>query len=124
MARWELIEEIRDTGYYIGWSRKHPYVHRPVPMQPMSKASLVQIGGRKGMYKVKGLTFAHSIFGKVWGEHEIGLKLFDKTYIVKTLEDARSKATELKKEIAKTFDSVTHSNERGELVSPKQEEDK
>ncbi len=41
MAKWELITEVKDAGYYIGWKRVHPEIHMPEPMEPMSKTSLV-----------------------------------------------------------------------------------
>lgn len=112
MGNWELITEVKDTGYYIGWRRRHKMIHMPEPMQPMGKTSLVQIGGRDGNYEVRGLTYAHSIFEP----HGEGLKLFDSTYSCKTREEALSKAAELKRHIAKLFDDITRSDNIGSLI--------
>jgi len=114
MSKWELLTEIKDTGYYIGWRRIHPNIHMPIPMQPMSKTSLVQIGGQDGLYQVRGLTYAHSIF--LAHEHKAGLKLFDESHHSKTIEEARTKATELKRKIAKLFDDVSRSDSLGNLI--------
>ncbi len=114
MNNWELITEVKDTGYYIGWRRGHKFIHMPEPMQPMSKTSLVQIGGYDGSYQVRGLTFAHSVFEAHL--HKPGLNLFDESYICTTLEEARDKATELKHRIAKQFDGITKSDNNGDLI--------
>ena len=116
MAKWELIAEVKDTGYYIGWKRAHKFIHVPEPIEPMGKTSLVQLGGRKGNYlnhyEVRGLTYAHFIFEP----HKAGLKLFDEVYFCQTIEEARVKATELKKKIARLFDEITRSDETGNLT--------
>ena len=112
MSKWEVITEVKDTGYYIGWQRDHKMIHMPEPMEPMSKTSLVHIGGRDGCYQVRGLTFAHSVFE----QHRPGLRLFDKTYIYQTMTESQVKATELKKTIAKLFDGITRSDSNGNLV--------
>jgi hypothetical protein len=117
MAKWELITEVKDSGYYIGWRRVHPMIHMPDPMEPMGKSSLVQIGGHDGLYEVRGLTYAHSVFRE--SEHGIGrsgLKIFDETRLCGTLDEARTKATGLKKRIARLFDGVTKSDCEGRLV--------
>ena len=86
MAKWELLAEHKDTGYYIGWHRIHRMIHTPKPMQPMSKDSLVQIGGHEGLYEVRGMTTAHSILPDMeYSIGKLGLKLFDETHICKTL---------------------------------------
>ena len=113
MAKWELIAEVKDAGYYIGWRRRHPEIHMPEPMQPMSKSSLVQIGGREGSYEVRGLTYAHSVFAEPMAS---GLKLFDETHRFTSLEDAQNEAEELKKRIASLFDHVTRSDVKGKFV--------
>lgn len=115
MSNWELITEVKDTGYYIGWRRVHKYIHIPEPMQPMSKTSLVQIAkteGTGGSYEVRGLTYAHSVFEP----HKAGLKLFDETHHCITLGEARAKTTELKLRITKLFDEITRSDETGKLI--------
>jgi len=112
MNNWELIAEVKDTGYYIGWGRKHKFIHMPEPMQPMSKMSLVQIGGTEGSYQVRGITYAHSILEP----HEAGLKLFDDTCCCKTIDEAQAKAASLKREIAKLFDGVSRSDNTNKLV--------
>jgi len=112
MSKWELITEVKDTVYYIGWNRRHKQIHMPEPMQPMSKTSLVQIGRQEGCYQVRGLTYAHSVFEP----HKAGLKLFDETHNCQTLIEAQSKATELKKVIAKLFEGITRSDNKGNLV--------
>ncbi len=112
MSKWELITEVKDTGYYISWQQQHKKIHMPEPMQPMSKTSLVQIEGREGCYQVRGLTYAHSVFEP----HKSGLKLFDETHNCQTIIEAQSKATELKKTIAKLFEGITRSDNNGNLV--------
>jgi len=112
MAKWELIGEVKDTGYYIGWGCEHKMIHCPEPMEPMGKHSLVQIGGHEGDYQVRGLTYAHSVFEP----HKEGLKLFDETYRCQAIIEAQSKATELKKKVAKLFDDITRSDNTGKLL--------
>lgn len=112
MSNWELITEVKDTGYYIGWRRAHKMIHMPEPMQPTGKSSLVQIGGHDGNYEVHGLTYAHSVFEP----HKAGLKLFDEVCRCATLAEAQTKATELKRKVAKLFDDVTHSDNTGKLI--------
>lgn len=112
MAQWDLITEVKDSGYYIGWKRQHKFIHMPEPMEPMSKTSLVQIGGHDSDYEVRGLTYAHSIFEP----HKAGLKLFDKISHCATLAEAQAKATELKRTIAKLFDDITRSDNTGKLI--------
>lgn len=114
MSNWELLGEIKDSGYYISWKRQHKMIHMPEPMQPMSKASLVQISGRNGEFQVRGLTYAHSVFDI--HAHRAGLKLFDETRHTGTLTEAQRIATELKRKIAKQFDDVTHSDNTGTLL--------
>jgi len=114
MIKWELITEVKDTGYYIGWKRAHKFIHMPEPMQPMSKFSLVQIGGKDGDYQVRGLTYAHNVFEIHL--HKAGLKLFDEIYHRNTIGEAQILATELKKKIAKLFDGITRSDNSGMLI--------
>lgn len=112
MSEWELITEVKDTGYYIGWRREHKFLHMPDPMEPMGKVSLVQIGGSEGSYQVLGLTYAHSVFEP----HTVGLKLFDEVCYCQTIDEAQSKATELKRKITKLFDDITRSDNIGKLI--------
>lgn len=115
MARWELLTEHKDAGgYYIGWRRLHPMIHIPNPMQPMGKASLVQISGQDGCYQVRGLTHAYNVLEPP--PHK-GLKLFDENHFCETLEEAQAKATKLKQTIAKMFDDITKSDKAGQLIA-------
>lgn len=114
MAKWLLITEVKDSGYYIGWGREHKRIHCPEPMQPMSKHSLVQICGSKEGYQVRALTYAHNVFEL--HEHKSGLKLFDEACFCKTLGEAQAKSVELKKKLANIFDDITKSDSQGKLI--------
>ncbi len=111
--KWELITEVKDSGYYIGWKRVHPNIHDMLD-SPASKTSIVQIGGSKQNYEVRGLTYAHSVFAKVG---TAGTKLFDETSHFKSLMEARIKANALKKQIAKQFDKLTRSPEFEQTIA-------
>ncbi len=112
MIKWELITEIKDSGYYIGWRRAHKMIHMPEPRQPMSKSSLVQIGGKDGDFRVRGLTYAHNIFEP----HKAGLKLYDETHHVVNYDEAHLLATGIKKTISRLFDGITRSDNTGKLI--------
>lgn len=115
--KWEIILELKDTGYYICWRRIHGEIHMPEPMMPMSKDSIVQIGGKEGMYEIRGMTTAHCIFpNEKYSVGKPGLSLFDKKVFKPTLAEAQAVASEFKKEIAKRFDKVTRTDSSGKLI--------
>ncbi len=118
MPKWELITEVKDSGYYIGWKRANKEIHMPKPMTPMSKTSLVQIGGNnKDGYAIRGMVVAHSIFpSDKYGIGHQGLRLFDKTIYRRTLPHAQIIATVLKREIVKQFDTVTKTDINDKLL--------
>ncbi len=81
---------------------------------PASKTSIVQIGGSNQNYEVRGVTYAHSVFARIG---TAGTNLFDERYHFTNLEDARVKANELKKQIAKQFDGLTRSPEFEQAIA-------
>lgn len=106
MAVWDKITEFREDGYYIGWHRLHPEIHESrKPPYVKAKHSLVQIGGKPGLYEVLGQTVMRSVFARP-GEKRREV-VFKKVYMARTLTEAQQIATRLKRGLAKQFDKLS-----------------